>query len=65
MLPKSELRPDLTLELGDTPGLAGLAGDPGAQCLTRAPCPSPPKRTAFGRPFFPGAECPGSQYQEA
>lgn len=44
-LPKSELRPDLTLELEDALGLAGVAGDPGAQRLTRAASPSPPLPT--------------------
>ena len=42
MLPEDEPRPSLTLELEDALGLAGRAGDPGAQRLTRPPLPIPP-----------------------
>lgn len=35
-LPKNEPRPSLALELEDALGLAGLAGNPGAQRLTPA-----------------------------
>lgn len=52
-LPGNELRPGLTLQLEDALGLAGLAGNPGAERLARSapPLPSP-------RPRQPWASLP-------